>query len=107
MKALIIIQLVKYQLNIQQDEQILIAVIRFNKAPYEYRRPDAMTFVNRCSIKDDQSRQLKYALLFNTPKAMSLLSQFCELPSCTFPRDYEDPTTSLFSKASRVKNSGA
>lgn len=74
MKALIIIQLVKYQLNIQQDEQILIAVIRFNKAPYEYRRPDAMTFVNRCSIKDDQSRQLKYALLFNTPKAMSLLS---------------------------------
>lgn len=68
MKALIIIQLVKYQLNMKQDEQILIAVIRFNKAP------DAMTFVNRCSIKDDQSRQLKYALLFNTPKAMNLLS---------------------------------
>lgn len=53
MKVLIIIHLVKYQLNMKQDEQILIAVIRFNKAPYEYPRPDAMTFVNRCSIKDD------------------------------------------------------
>lgn len=53
MKALIIIQLVKYQLNMKQDEQILIVVIRFNKVPYEYPRPDAMIFVNRCSIKDD------------------------------------------------------